>query len=486
MNEKLMYYGGQWHEALSGKRKEVTNPATGEVVGSVPAASREDAARAIDSAAEAFPDWSERTASERSQFLYHAYELLVKRTDEIAKVLTSEQGKPLSEAKAEIKFGAEYLRWYSEEAKRVYGETIPASVKNKRILVIRQPVGVVGAITPWNFPISMVTRKIGPALAVGCTVVLKPAEYTPLSAVKLFEIFDEVGFPPGVVNLVTGRGSEIGAEFLENPKVKKITFTGSTEVGKKIIRGSADQVKRVSMELGGHAPFIVFEDADLEQAAEACIASKFRNAGQTCICTNRVYVQRSVEQKFADILAAKVKQLKVGNGMEEGVDIGPLIDADALNKVEEHVQDAISKGAKLVAGGCRFTGTDEPGSFYEPTVLTNVDDSMLICCEETFGPVAPIIPFDTEEEVIKKANASKYGLASYLFTKDLARSIRVAEKLECGVVGLNDPLPSVAQAPFGGWKESGYGLEGGHYGLESFLETKYISIGLYGSDAYER
>lgn len=479
MNEKRMFYGGKWREAVSGKRKEVTNPATGEVVGTVPVGTREDAALAIDSAAEAFPDWSARTAGERSRLLYRAYELLVERADAIAHILTQEQGKPLAEAKGEIMFGAEFLRWFSEEAKRVYGETIPASATNKRIMVIRQPVGVVGAITPWNFPVSMITRKIGPALAVGCTVVLKPADYTPLSAVALFEIFEEAGFPPGVVNLVTGRGREIGAEFLENRKMKKITFTGSTEVGKALIRGSADQVKRVSMELGGHAPFLVFEDADLEQAAEACIASKFRNAGQTCICTNRVYVQRSVADEFANILAAKARQLKVGNGLEEGVDIGPLIDEEALRKVEEHVEDALSKGAKLMTGGRRFTGSKEPGAFYEPTVLTNVDDSMAICSEETFGPVAPIIPFDTEEEAIAQANATQYGLASYLFTKDLARSIRVAEKLEYGIVGLNDPLPSVAQAPFGGWKESGYGLEGGHYGLEPFLETKYISIGLY-------
>jgi len=473
-----MYINGEWREALSGKRRDVLNPATGEPVGSVPAGSREDVAAAIDAAHEAFKTWSKATAMERSIPLYKAYEKLVARADEIARILTSEQGKPLAEAKGEVMFAAEFLRWYSEEAKRVYGETIPASAPNKRIMVIRQPVGVVGAITPWNFPVSMLTRKIGPALAAGCTVVVKPADYTPLTAVALFQVLEEAGFPKGVVNLVTARGREVGAEFIENPKLRKITFTGSTEVGKQLIEGSAKQVKRVSMELGGHAPFIVFADADLEQAVNACIASKFRNNGQTCICANRIYVQDTIMDEFAAKLAEKTAKLKIGNGLEPGVEIGPLIDQAALEKVEEHVRDALAKGAKLVTGGRRYEREGLNGAFYEPTVLSHVNESMAVCREETFGPVAPLISFSTEEEAVAKANDTEYGLASYVFTRDLGRAFRVSESLEYGIVGLNDPLPSVAQAPFGGWKESGLGSEGGHYGMDAFLEVKYISIGL--------
>jgi succinate-semialdehyde dehydrogenase/glutarate-semialdehyde dehydrogenase len=473
-----IYRNGQWVEAISGKRKDVINPATGEAVGSIPVGGREDVAACIDAAAEAFKSWSKITAMERSIPLYKAYQKLVERADEIARILTMEQGKPFAEAKGEVLFAAEFLRWYSEEAKRVYGETIPASAPNKRIMVIRQPVGVVAAITPWNFPASMVTRKIAPALAAGCTIVLKPADSTPLTAVALFCVFEDAGFPPGVVNLLTGRGSEIGGEFVENSKVKKITFTGSTEVGKQLLRGAADQVKRVSMELGGHAPFIVFEDADLDQAVEACLISKFRNAGQTCICANRIYVQDSVMEPFTEKLAQRVQAMKIGNGMEQGVEIGPLIDEEALNKVHSQVQDALDKGAKLVSGGKRWNQEGISGAFYEPTILSRVDDSMIICYEETFGPVAPLISFSTEEEVLEKANNVEYGLAAYAFTNDLGRTFRVAEGLEYGIVGMNDPLPSVAQAPFGGWKESGMGREGGHYGMEPFLEVKYISMGM--------
>jgi succinate-semialdehyde dehydrogenase/glutarate-semialdehyde dehydrogenase len=475
-----MYINGEWREAVSGKRKDVLNPATGEPVGSVPVGAREDVAAAIDAAHEAFRTWSKTTAMERSVLLYKAFEKLVAKADEIARILTSEQGKPLAEAKGEVMYAAEFMRWYSEEAKRIYGDTIPASVPNKRIMVIRQPVGVVGAITPWNFPVSMLTRKLGPALAAGCTVVLKPADYTPLTAVKLFQVLEEAGFPPGVVNLVTAKGRDVGAEFLENPKLKKITFTGSTEVGKQLIAGSAKHVKRVSMELGGHAPFIVFDDADLDRAVDACIASKFRNTGQTCICANRIYVQDTVMDEFAAKLAEKTAKLKIGNGLEPGVEIGPLIDQAALEKVEEQVRDALAKGAKLVTGGRRYEREGLNGAFYEPTVLSHVNGSMTICREETFGPVAPLISFATEEEVIAKANDTEYGLASYVFTRDLGRAFRVSESLEYGIVGLNDPLPSVAQAPFGGWKESGLGREGGRYGMEPFLEIKYISIGLNG------
>lgn len=476
----LMHINGAWTEAASGSRKDVRNPATGEAAGSVPVGSREDLAAAIDAAHDAFQTWSKTTAMERAVLLYRAYEKLAERADDIARIMTAEQGKPVTEARGEVILAAEYLRWYSEEAKRVYGETIPASAPNKRLMVIRQPIGVVGAITPWNFPVSMLTRKLGPALAAGCTVVLKPADYTPLSAIALFQVLEEAGFPAGVANLVTARGRDVGAEFLENPKVKKITFTGSTEVGKQLIEGSAKQVKRVSMELGGHAPFIVFADADVDQAVDACIVSKYRNAGQTCICANRVYVQDTIMDAFAEKFADKVKKLKIGNGLEPGVEVGPMIDQGALEKVEEQVRDALSKGAKLAAGGRRYEREGLNGAFYEPTVLSHVDSSMVICYEETFGPVAPLIAFSTEEEAIAKANDTEYGLASYVFTRDLGRAFRVSERLEYGIVGLNDPLPTVVQAPFGGWKESGLGREGGHHGMDPFLEIKYISIGLNG------
>jgi len=480
-----MYHNGRWVEAAGGERKQVLNPATGEAVGSVPVGRREDARACIASAAAAFRAWSKTTAMERANLLYAAYRKLTEQADDIARILTLEQGKPLTEAKGEVLFAAEFLRWFSEEAKRIYGETIPASAPNKRIVVIRQPIGVVAAITPWNFPASMVTRKIAPALAAGCTVVLKPADYTPLTAVALFRIFDEAGFPPGVVNLVTGKGREIGAEFVENPQVDKITFTGSTEVGKQLIRASADQVKRVSMELGGHAPFIVFEDADLDRAVEACIVSKFRNAGQTCICANRIYVQDTIMDAFARKLTERVQAMKIGNGMEPGVEIGPMIDREAMDKVNGQVEDALAKGAVLLTGGKRHrqgagaaNAESLEGFYYEPTVLSNADESMIITREETFGPVAPLYVFHSEQEAIDKANAGEYGLAAYAYTNDLGRSVRVSEGLQYGIVGINDALPSVAQAPFGGWKESGLGREGGHYGMDAFLEVKYISFGV--------
>lgn len=474
----LMYIDGRWTDSLSGARRDVTNPATGETVGSVPIAAREDIAAGIEAADASFPKWSKTTALYRSNLLYKVYEKLVERADEIAVILTSEQGKPLAEAKGEVLFAAEYFRWYAEEAKRNYGETIPASAPNKRLMVIRQPVGVVAAITPWNFPIQLIARKIAPALAAGCTVVVKPADYTPLTAVALFQMIDEAGFPPGAANLVTGPGSVFGAEAIGNPKVKKMTFTGSTEVGKQLIKGAADQVKRVSMELGGHAPFIVFEDADLDQAVEACVASKFRNAGQTCVCANRIYVQEQVMEPFAEKLAERVKAMKMGNGLEPGVEIGPLIDLKAVEHVQRQIDDALSKGAKLVAGGKMWSSGHVNGAFYEPTILSDVDPSMTICHEETFGPVAPLIPFAAEEEVIRQANNVDYGLAAYVFTHDLGRSFRVGEELEYGIVGVNDALPGVVQAPFGGWKESGLGVESGRHGMEQYLEIKYLSIGL--------
>ncbi|MCM3748765.1 NAD-dependent succinate-semialdehyde dehydrogenase [Paenibacillus pasadenensis] len=477
--EGRMYMNGEWVQSSGNGSREVLNPATGEVVGTIPTATCEDAAKAAEHARSAFRHWAKMPAPARAALLQQAAVRIRERKQEIAETLTLEQGKPLSESLGEVAIAADYLAWYGEEARRIYGETVPSSAEDKRILVIRQPVGVVAAITPWNFPASMIARKIGPALAAGCTVVLKPADATPLTAVKLFEVFHECGFPPGVVNLVTGKGSVVGPEWLSNRHVSKIAFTGSTEVGKGLLRDAADQVKRMTMELGGHAPFIVFDDADPEEAAEACLISKFRNAGQTCICANRVYVQEGIAEAFTAKLLAKVKALKIGNGVEPGVEIGPLINGDAREKVLSQVQDALDKGAVLLHGGRKWEPSDPAlkyGAFMEPTLLANVNDSMDVCREETFGPIAPLVSFRSEEEVLEKANALGFGLAAYAFTRDLGRSIRVSEGLEYGIVGINDALPTVVQAPFGGWKESGLGSEGGRQGLDGFLETKYISI----------
>ncbi|CAB3391208.1 MULTISPECIES: NAD-dependent succinate-semialdehyde dehydrogenase [Kyrpidia] len=476
-----LYVDGQWTPAGSGKTFEVYNPATGDVVGEVADASKEDVLRAVDAAHRAFPGWAAKTAKERSEILRRAYDLMVANLDELAVIMTTEQGKPLAEAKGEIQYAADFVLWYSEEAKRVYGETIPASFPHKRILVLRQPVGVVAAITPWNFPAAMITRKIAPALAAGCTVIVKPAKQTPLTACRLVEIFEEAGMPPGVVNLITGsRAAEIADTMLADERVRKITFTGSTEVGKQLMRKAADTVKHISLELGGHAPFLVFEDADIDAAAREVAASKFRNAGQTCVCTNRVYVHESIAEPFAEALAKRAAAMKVGNGLEEGVVIGPLIDRQAAEKVEEHVRDAVQKGARVVTGGHRLSraGTKGEVHFFEPTVLLDVSDDMLVLYEETFGPVAPVQTFRDDEEAVRKANDTRYGLAAYLFTRDLSRAVRVAESLEYGIVGINDGLPSVAQAPFGGFKESGLGREGGRHGIEEFLEIKYVSLAL--------
>lgn len=477
--EGKMLINGQWVRHRSHKNQDIRDPATGEIIGTMPVATAEDVEEAVNGAWKAFPSWKQTPAIERGERLYRVFQLMMEHRESLARLLTREQGKPYAEALGEVSAAAEFVRWYSEEGKRIYGETIPASAKDKRIMVLKQPIGVVAAITPWNFPMSMVTRKVAPALAAGCTVVLKPAQATPLCAVALLELFVEAGFPPGVVNLVTGPGGTIGQLFIRNEKVRKITFTGSTEVGKELLRGAADQVKRVSLELGGHAPFIVFADADLERAAEAAIANKFRNAGQTCICTNRFLVEESVLEPFARLMADKASRLKVGYGLDPGVQVGPLINAAALEKVEEHVADAVARGAHIVAGGRRLLFPSmEKGHFYAPTVLTQVTGDMKICREETFGPVAPILSFRSEEEAIRKANDVPYGLASYVFTNDLSRTFRMLEALEYGIVGINDPNPAVAQAPFGGWKESGLGREGGHYGIEAFLEIKYASITL--------
>lgn len=473
MEVRKFYINGEWSAAISGENAEVKNPATGEVVSMVAYGDGSDAKLAIESASNAFESWSTLTANERSRYLYRLYDAIIDEQESLAESITLEMGKPIHEARGEVTIAAEYVLWYAEEAKRVYGEIVAASSTNKRIHVIKQPVGPVAAITPWNFPISMLTRKLAPALAAGCTAVLKPASHTPGCAIKLFECIEKAGFPKGVANLIIGKSSSIGEEFTSNPLIKKITFTGSTAVGKKLMEAASKQVKRVSMELGGHAPFIVFEDADLEKAADGVIASKYRNTGQTCVCANRLFVHRSVKEEFEDILKGKVERLNVGNGMEETSDIGPLVDHSALEKVEEHVKDALDKGAQLITGG---ENAVDGTLFYQPTVLTNVTKEMLITNEETFGPVCPIYVFDEEAEVIQMANDTLYGLAAYYFTKDLGRALRVGEKLDYGIIGVNDAVPTTVQAPFGGMKESGVGREGGHQGLSGFLEEKFLSI----------
>lgn len=475
----MLYINGEFCNAKSNQTFDVINPATGEVVETVAKGGAEDAQAAIDAAQAALQPWSRLTAKERYTYLTRTAGILRSRTEAIAELITREMGKPLAEARGEIALAIDYLDWYAEEGKRIYGDTIPASAPNKRIIVLRQPVGVVGAITPWNFPIAMITRKLAPALAAGCTIILKAASATPLAAIEVFKALHEAGVPKGVANLVNGSASEVVGTLMASPVVRKITFTGSTEVGKELVRQSADTMKKVSMELGGHAPLLVFEDADLEKAAEGAIASKFRNAGQTCVCTNRIYVQKSVAEKFASVMAEKVKKLVIGNGLHDGVNIGPLIDQAAVEKAQEHIDDAVAKGATILAGGSKLTGGEwANGCFFAPTVLLNATHDMKISYEETFGPVAPIFTFETEEEAVRYANNTEYGLASYIYTKDGSRMFRVAEALEYGIVGINDSLPTVAQAPFGGIKESGVGREGGKYGIEDYLEYKFLSLQL--------
>ena len=478
--EKL-YVNGEWVEATGGATFEVKNPATGEVVARAADATVEQATEAIEAADRAFKTWSKMPAEQRAEILTRAYQIMIQpdRLEHLARTLTQENGKPLMESRGELRQAASFIQWSAEEAKRVYGRTVPASAESKRILVLRQPVGVVAAITPWNFPGSMITRKVTPALAAGCTVVLRPASQTPFTAIEIFKIFAEAGLPAGVANLITSkRSADIGRLFVEHPLVRKITFTGSTEVGKMLASAATAHVKRTSMELGGHAPFLVFADADLDAAAQAVIASKFRNAGQTCICANRLYVERSIADSFGEKVANLTAQLKVGNGLADGTQIGPLIDEAAREKVEDQLQDALSKGAKLLVGGKRLTdGELNDGFFYAPTVVSLATDDMKVVTEETFGPLLPVIAFDTEEEAIEKANDTPYGLAAYYFTNDLGRMFRVAEGLDYGIIGCNDPLPTGAQLPFGGMKESGLGRENGLEGIEAFLETKTVSIG---------
>jgi len=473
-----LYIDGKWRHAASGQTFAVTNPATSQVLAQISAADTADVREAVNAAASAFASWSGRTAYERAGYLYDAYRLMLERADELAWLMTTEQGKPLRTAQIEVRYAADFLIWFAEEAKRVYGSTIPSSRADQRFMVLHQPVGVVGAVTPWNYPISMLTRKVAPALAAGCPVVLKPAKQTPLCAVEVFRILHEVGVPAGVVNLVTAAQARIvGDEFLSNPVVRKLTFTGSTEIGKQLARGAAASIKRVSLELGGHAPFIVFPDADPAHAARGASLVKFLNTGQACICPNRIFVHRSIAGPFLSVLAERVGRLKAGNGLEEGVTIGPLIDEGALDKMDEHVSDAVGKGATLVCGGQRLTGEAyDAGTFFAPTVLTDVTPEMVIYREETFGPIAPVIIFDDEDEVIKMANDTDYGLAAYLYTKDISRAIRVSEALRFAIVGVNDINPTSAAAPFGGIKESGLGREGGQEGIVEYLETKLVGI----------
>lgn len=452
---------------------EVINPSTGKPIATVPNGGAHEAEMAVDAAFAALKPWSELTAYDRSAYLMKWHQLIAEQTEELATVMTEEQGKPLSEARGEIDYANGFISFYAEEAKRIYGETIPSSNRDKRIIIHKQPVGVTAVVTPWNFPAAMITRKIGPALAAGCTVVIKPAGQTPLTAIKLVQLAKQAGIPDGVINVVTGKSGEIGDSWLEDSRVRKLTFTGSTEVGKLLMRGAAQTVKKISLELGGHAPAIVMDDADIDKAVDGVLAAKFRNAGQTCVCANRIYVHESIVDEFSRKFVKSVKELKIGDGKEEGVTIGPLIDSAAVEKVQSHVDDATEKGATVAIGGRSLAGL-----FYEPTVIVNVTDDMKCMTEETFGPLAPITTFKTEEEVLQRANDSIYGLAAYLFTENLSTGIRMSEKLEYGIVGLNDGKPSTPQAPFGGFKQSGLGREGGHHGIDEYIEVKYISVGL--------
>jgi succinate-semialdehyde dehydrogenase / glutarate-semialdehyde dehydrogenase len=474
MYPNRMYVNGQWIDAK--ETIDVINPATKEIIGTIPNGGKKEAKMAVDAAYSAFKEWSKKTAEERSKLLLKWYYLIEEHTDELAAIITTEQGKPLSEAKAEISYANSYISWFAEEAKRIYGETIPTSSPSKRIIVKKQPVGVIAAITPWNFPAAMITRKIAPALAAGCTTVLKPSEQTPFTALKLAELAEQAGIPKGVINIVTGDAEPIVDVWQKDGRVRKLTFTGSTRVGKILMRGAADTVKKLSLELGGHAPFIVTANADIEKAVEGVIASKFRNAGQTCICANRIFVEEGIAKEFSKKLAEKVAKLKVGNGFEEGVDIGPLINEAAVRKVQAQIEDAKQKGAKILVGGNSIK--EEEGFFMEPTVIMNATDDMHCMHEETFGPLAPITTFKTVEEAIERANNSPYGLAAYVFTENMKEAVYITEALEYGIIGLNDGSPSAAQAPFGGFKESGIGREGSRYGIEDYLEIKYISLGL--------
>lgn len=466
--------GGAWVAADSGETRDVADPATGRVIGTIPYSGEAETVRAIDAAASAFPEWSGKTAAERAALLLEMARLVRENSDALARLLTLEQGKPLAEAKGEVAISAAYIQWFAEEARRVNGDIIPSPWKDRRILVTREPVGVVGAITPWNFPLSMIARKLGAALAAGCTIVVKPAEFTPYCGLAWGLLAEKAGIPAGVVNIVTGAASEIGGALTASPIVKKITFTGSTRVGKLLYNQSSDTMKRLSMELGGNAPFIVFDDADIDRAVEGAIAAKYRNSGQTCVCTNRFYIQDGIYDAFAEKFAARVKALKVGNGFEAGSEQGPLINEAAVQKVEDHISDALSKGARKLVGGQRhalgFT-------FYEPTVLADATADMTVAREETFGPLSVLFRFKEEKEAVAAANATEFGLAAYIYTRDLARTFRVSSALEYGMVGINEGIITTEVAPFGGVKESGMGREGSVHGLDDYLNIKYLSVG---------
>jgi succinate-semialdehyde dehydrogenase / glutarate-semialdehyde dehydrogenase len=468
------YVDGAWVHARSNATIHVDNPATGEIIGTVPKCGAAETRAAIEAADRALPAWRKKTAKERAAVVRKWYQLMLEHQDDLARLMTIEQGKPLIESKGEVVYAASFLEWFAEEAKRVYGDTIPGHQADTRIVVIKQPIGVVACITPWNFPLAMITRKAGPAIASGCTVVLKPASQTPFSALALAELAERAGVPKGVLNVLTGSASEIGGEMTSNPTVKKVSFTGSTEVGKLLMEQCAKTVKKVSLELGGNAPFIVFDDADIDAAVEGAMASKYRNNGQTCVCVNRIYVQDGVYDVFAQKLSAAVSKLSPMNGLEPGANQGPLIDDKAVLKVEEHIADATKKGARVVVGGKRHA---RGGRFFEPTVIVDVTSSMMVAREETFGPVAPLFRFKTEDEAIKVANDTEFGLAAYFYGRDIARVWRVAEALESGMVGINTGLISTEVAPFGGVKESGLGREGSKYGIEEYLEIKYLCLG---------
>ncbi len=468
------YIDGAWKDADGGDTVAVNNPATEETLGTVPRMGSSETRRAIEAANAAYPEWRKRTAKERGAILREWYNLMLANIEDLAVLMTSEQGKPLAESRGEIQYAASFLDWFAEEGKRVYGDTIPQPNSDWRIVVLKEPVGVCGAITPWNFPAAMITRKAGPALAAGCTMVVKPATQTPYSALAMAELAERAGVPAGVFSVLTGNSAEIGSELTGNPIVRKITFTGSTEVGKLLMTQAAGTVKKVSMELGGNAPFIVFDDADVDAAVEGAMGSKFRNSGQTCVCANRILVQDGVYDEFAEKLARAVAEMRVGNGLENGVNQGPLIDGNAIAKVEEHIADAVGKGARVVVGGSRHS---LGGTFFEPTVLADVTTDMAVTSEETFGPVAPLFRFETEEQAITMANDTEFGLASYFYSRDIGRIWRVAEAIESGLVGVNAGVISTEVAPFGGFKESGIGREGSKYGIEDYLEIKYVCMG---------
>ncbi|GGG30101.1 glutarate-semialdehyde dehydrogenase DavD [Caldovatus sediminis] len=472
------YIAGKWVQADSGRTIEVRNPANGELVGTVPAMGAAETRRAIEAANAAWPAWRAMLAKERAAILRRLAELMHQHADDLAAIMTAEQGKPLAESKGEVAYAASFIEWFAEEARRVYGETIPQNAKGRRIIVQKEPIGVFAAITPWNFPSAMITRKAGPGWAAGCTGVIRPASQTPFSALALAVLAERAGMPPGVCNVITGPSGETGKELTSNPIVRKLSFTGSTEVGRVLLAQCAPTIKKTSMELGGNAPFIVFDDADLDAAVQGAMASKYRNTGQTCVCANRILVQDGVYEAFAEKLKAAVEALKVGPGMEPGVTQGPLINAAAVAKVEEHIADATAKGARIVTGGKRHP---LGGNFFQPTVLADVPPNALIFKEETFGPVAPLFRFRTEEEAIRMANDTEFGLAAYFYARDVGRIFRVAEALEYGIVGINEGIISTAEAPFGGFKQSGLGREGSHYGIEEYLEIKYLALGGIGT-----